>query len=403
MKRAKSNGRAVLFLVAAAYCFAKFQGGFASWFLFYGAISLALYVLLTYFAFTGLRIERRIKKSRLRPGETLEVEMRLSRSARIPVPWLVVWDRLPNGLRHAAQARQIVFPWFKKNVTVSYRVPAVQRGVYVLQDIECEFGDLFGFLRRRMGFSVSDEVIVYPAIQPLAYRFPGYKHDAGRLYGQSVAGGDGTTVASVRDYVPGDKLSRIHWKASARSLAWKTKEFAPFVVSDCCVLFDASKQSYALRERLFERAVSLAASLVCCGFVQRWNVRFLANLPESPLTERKSVRQGEMYLLESLARLKPAGEERFPAFLRRQLPFLEHETVLLIVTPALTEGLVDVLAQLSVRKRKTELFWVRERSSLSSVEKAQLDRLRRMCIPLQIVDADDFSSLVKRRGEDGSG
>ena len=55
-------------LLILAYVFAKFQGGFVSWFLFYAFLPIALYSLLYhFFVFRLITVERRVNKRIARP------------------------------------------------------------------------------------------------------------------------------------------------------------------------------------------------------------------------------------------------------------------------------------------------------------------------------------------------
>ncbi|MXI40346.1 DUF58 domain-containing protein, partial [Escherichia coli] len=64
----------LIILTAAAFCYAMFQGGFVSWFLFYAFLPYALYALL--FALIPLRAtaKRTIQQTSLKAGDVLSVD-----------------------------------------------------------------------------------------------------------------------------------------------------------------------------------------------------------------------------------------------------------------------------------------------------------------------------------------
>ncbi|MFP3339475.1 DUF58 domain-containing protein, partial [Micrococcus sp. SIMBA_131] len=73
---------------------------------------------------------------------------------------------------------------------------------------------------------------------------------------------DYSTAVSVRDYVPGDKLSWIDWKATARGSKLLTKQFEQQISQDYMVFLDRETAHYGRVESpLFEKAVRLAASV----------------------------------------------------------------------------------------------------------------------------------------------
>jgi uncharacterized protein (DUF58 family) len=68
------------------------------------------------------------------------------------------------------------------------------------------------------------------------------------------------SLAGVRGYVPGDRLTSIDWKKSAKSADLMTKEFESYQGEGVIVAFD----SFLLQadESQFEHSVELAASLI---------------------------------------------------------------------------------------------------------------------------------------------
>lgn len=77
-----------------------------------------------------------------------------------------------------------------------------------------------------------------------------------------------TQINGVRDYVYGDRLTRIHWNATAKTGNWKSKEFEHESVPKTMIVLDGSAMVYAGSNQ-FELAVSIAASLLGFGIRDR--------------------------------------------------------------------------------------------------------------------------------------
>src|SRR5690606_10053746 len=73
-----------------------------------------------------------------------------------------------------------------------------------------------------------------------------------------------TQINGIRDYVYGDRLSRIHWNATARTGKWKSKEFERESLPKMVVILDGNRSSYHSDEQ-FELGVSAAASVLKFG------------------------------------------------------------------------------------------------------------------------------------------
>ncbi|MNJ34281.1 hypothetical protein D3C77_289850 [compost metagenome] len=77
-----------------------------------------------------------------------------------------------------------------------------------------------------------------------------------------------TQINGVRDYVYGDRISRIHWNATAKTGTWKSKEFEHESLPKTVLVLDAHAISYATPQQ-FELAVSIGASLLEYGSRER--------------------------------------------------------------------------------------------------------------------------------------
>lgn len=74
-----------ILIFSGSFVYAMFQGGFVSWFLFYG---LALVFLSSCFipllSVLGLRAERTLSSTEVEAGDTIEVVIKLSKPRLIP-------------------------------------------------------------------------------------------------------------------------------------------------------------------------------------------------------------------------------------------------------------------------------------------------------------------------------
>ena len=85
-------------------------------------------------------------------------------------------------------------------------------------------------------------------------------------------GQTGSEFHSLREYVPGDDIRRINWKASARSTALIVRETALEGVRRCTVVLDTTASEY--EGNSFEHAVVAAASITASSAHAGVNTRF---------------------------------------------------------------------------------------------------------------------------------
>ena len=103
----------------------------------------------------------------------------------------------------------------------------LERGKYVFSETECASEDIFGLIEHRGKFKAKGEFRVLPRTVFIPY-WQLYDRKS-RLSGPQTAltrsRRETTQINGVRDYVYGDRLSRIHWNATAKTGNWKSKEF----------------------------------------------------------------------------------------------------------------------------------------------------------------------------------
>lgn len=90
-------------------------------------------------------------------------------------------------------------------------------------------------------------------------------------FSQYVAGDDASEVFSMRDYVPGDKLSQIHWKLSSKHDEFVVKEYSKPINSNVLFLCDFdcginNTNRMRIADALAEAMISLSNCMVINGF-----------------------------------------------------------------------------------------------------------------------------------------
>jgi uncharacterized protein (DUF58 family) len=204
---------------------------------------------------------RRIARPPIVPmGEPARVDLSLRNSGRHRTPPLRLWE--PVGSRGGAPM-QVAAIAAGESVTAAYRIPTTRRGPVVVGPLEADRTDLLGLCRRTWTVAEADEVLVVPRIMVLPMPSAG---SAGRL-GQHLKtrtwGQRGAEFHALRPYVNGDDPRVINWKASARAADLIVRDSKPEGLVRCTVVLDDSDGDYD--SEAWERAVSVAASLVCAS------------------------------------------------------------------------------------------------------------------------------------------
>lgn len=129
------------------------------------------------------------------------------------------------------------------------------RGIQEINDIYICSVFPFNFFKRCKRLKLNKSVIVFPEPRGYGYLEQEFKGLRKRGEKQSEERGYEGDLLSLRDYIPGDPLKYIHWKASAKTERFKTKELSGLQTP---TLIDID----SLRGRNVEEKLSFATFLV---------------------------------------------------------------------------------------------------------------------------------------------
>ncbi len=170
-------------------------------------------------------------------GETITFTLEVTNRKPLPLAWLEVMDELPQELvplrgRVIPSLRQrrhhlvhlFSLKWYervKRHVTMR----CTARGYFALGPARLRSGDIFGLTIRGTDIDRVDHLLVYPRVVPLSALGLPSLHPIGDVRAPRRAFEDLTRVVGARDYLPSDPLRAIHWKATARAQALRSKQY----------------------------------------------------------------------------------------------------------------------------------------------------------------------------------
>jgi uncharacterized protein (DUF58 family) len=208
----------------------------------------------------GLAFARTLPGGRSQMGEVLEERLRLENRSRLPKLWVQVTDNSTLPGHHAGYVASI---GGRKRIDWRVRTVCTQRGRFYLGPVTATVGDPLGIYTRTLPLASQRELIVLPQILPIKgfHLFPGSMPGRGRGSQRSLQ--TTTNAVTVRQYLPGDALSRIHWPTSARTGTLMVKEFDLDPTIDVWIVLDLDDrfQSGQGKESTEEYGVTIAATL----------------------------------------------------------------------------------------------------------------------------------------------
>ncbi|WP_273366540.1 DUF58 domain-containing protein [Alicyclobacillus herbarius] len=389
-------------VLVGLFVFARVQGGFFPWFLFSFCLALSLYEWGCWaLALHGLTVSRKPSATRLPAGQSLRVEVVVRRHVRLwPFVWIEVEDHTPSALRaRASGARRRFVPLWGSMFTFTYEIARLPRGCYTLGPTTVTTVDLFGLVRRRWQASEACELLVYPKPLPVQGWAGMRPETLGLREPTRQRSEDSTTVLGVRDYTPGDRFSRIHWRASARRGHLQSKEFERHVSDDILFIVDVSGGSYEseLGTVQFELAMDVAASLAKHTYDLGRAYAWVMHGREFVAFARSGDEAQYRNCLESLARAKPEGSTPFAESLRRVGQAAPSGATLVVISPALARE-TAIAAGVMQGRVTVEWFAPLAKTALSAAEQEGLRLLQQAGVRVHLLGSTETLRHLGRGG-----
>ncbi len=260
--------KAVIWL-GLVFLYAYMAGGKVPYFLFY--TSLIIFAV----GFVWASINRRVtancytETQSTQVGSKVKVILEVENRSGWPVPWVQCWVRMPGTfcLPDNLGCYTVSLRPHEKKV-LHEELECRQRGRFGWGNMLVRTGDIFGLFTSSQHIGEIREIAVLPEIYDLGDDLSKiYSQGLGIIPGSVRKGRSGSEFIGVRKYDTGDGISRIHWKASAKSQNLLVKEFQENNSYGFMIILDADERHHAGSgpESSLEKGVTLAASLAAMG------------------------------------------------------------------------------------------------------------------------------------------
>ena len=337
---------------------------FITWLIFFDDLLLSLWfgliviIVFSWFvsksSLTNIELNRFSRKKILEIGNIFDERLEIKNNSKLPKYWIEILDR--SELLEKMNSRIITGLGAKKVGIFQSTVVLNKRGFFPLGPTEILSGDPFGLFTTQQYFKSKNHLLVYPKVSKL-YRFPLLPADmAGSASLMLQTTHPTPQAAGIREFSPGDPLSRVHWPTTIRRDKLMVKEFDEDSQSSVWLLLDAQKGKYfrviqeiapafdrnfvsvrktkefSLQRDSFEYAVSIAASISKYFLEKNLTVGFAcAGEKVSVLPAEKGHRQLNK-ILETLATVQDVGTTPLEQLLEKQSKNISKGSAIILIT-----------------------------------------------------------------------
>ncbi|MGH2507180.1 MAG: DUF58 domain-containing protein, partial [Ktedonobacteraceae bacterium] len=242
-------------------------------------VMLLLFVLSWIWARSSLHnmiFRRASSVARVQVGEIFDERLMLDNVSVLPKLWVQVADgsTLPGH-----RAGYVASMGGRKRATWRARTLCKQRGRFQLGPVTATSGDPFGMFRRRVMLTTPRSLLVLPHVLPISnfVLFTGGLPGRGRTSRRALQ--RTTNATSVREYVHGDSLNRIHWRSSAHFNQLMVKEFDLDPAIDAWIFLDlhGAVQAGTGEHSTEEYGVTIAATVASYMLRQDLSLGMIVN------------------------------------------------------------------------------------------------------------------------------
>jgi uncharacterized protein (DUF58 family) len=271
------SGLAALALAVVAWLVGNHFGGRALYLAAYCAVAMVAAAAFLARRRRPITAVRSAVAQRARVGQVLDVALTLT--ARSRVTTFRVEEELDAQLGPPLSVPVPVIA-AGEEVTHGYTIRPRLRGVYRIGPLTAEFSDPMGLAKRRQLLLPAAEIIVHPNTEgvldrPLTRAF----EDPPLRPPRSRPWPEGFEFYGMRDYVAGDDLRRVVWRAYARTDKLLVREFEQGISDRVSLVLDTDESwhSAGAVSETFEAAVSVIASVGVRHIKEGMSVRLVAN------------------------------------------------------------------------------------------------------------------------------
>ena len=167
------------------------------------------------------------------------VDLCITNNSILPVGKAEAFIEYSNSLGSSVSTFELHMPVHPRNTQkMTFRISSEYCGKLKINCTGIYIYDPLRLFRMRIAKNISAEIIITPDIHEINGNicFTDTIDDDNCLYSQYKPGDDPSEIFDLREYVPGDKLNRIHWKLSSKKNDFIVKDYS-LPIDAAAVLF----------------------------------------------------------------------------------------------------------------------------------------------------------------------
>lgn len=239
----------------------------------FSLVLLIVIASLPVIMFTALLITKKlisvkfaVKSTTVSKNETFDIQLCVENKSILPIGKAEAFIEYYNIFNNQINCLELHFPiQALNNQRVTFQLSSKFSGMLKIKCAYINIYDPLRIFRFRIGKNIREEI----AVLPEGHEINGIVTTSDRLdcesqtFSEHRPGDDPSEVFDLRDYIPGDKLNRIHWKLSSKKEDFIVKDYSCPIDSSAVIFLDLycnedSEYTLPVYDTLLELLVSFS-------------------------------------------------------------------------------------------------------------------------------------------------
>ena len=219
--------------------------------LYLGNFALVLLVIMitvpiimfvtTYIAKRMIKVEFAVKDKVVAKDQSFPVQLVVTNNSIFPIGKAEAHIEYYNVFNNQITSFELYLPVQARNSQrVTFRISSKFCGIIKITNAQLILFDPLRIFKFKTGRNISTEVAVLPSARDIdgTVSYTDRINEESDHFSEYRPGDDPSEVFDLREYIPGDKLNRIHWKLSSKKDEFIVKEYSLPIDVPCVVFLD---------------------------------------------------------------------------------------------------------------------------------------------------------------------
>lgn len=316
-------------------------------------------IFFKFFLLRHLEYSLKFSQDEAYEGDDIFIDEIINNNKAVFVPWLKAdihasrWLRFANTSSSIIEDERCVTSGFSlrghQKVTRRWYTKCAKRGVFTIDNTTLTAGDLLGALTESDAFPANTRLMVFPGTINLEEAFFSTRDMLGDMTVKRFILDDPFIVKGTREYVQGDPLNKVNWRATARMQKLMVKENDFTAKKGVTVLLNVKSYPLEYIDVKYKDVIELGIKVVNTVFEKSYGMGFplrfgtnagiLSNPEEMIFTDSAYGPEQLRYLRVVLAEIILKNRMDFPDFMEKHADEI-YESQVYIISAYLDEHIV---------------------------------------------------------------